>query len=61
MNVALRTEWIASLFDQSARQQQTASAVIDRESSRVGVCITVAAGFLMVQVHIEVADSRLPG
>lgn len=49
-------------FDQSMQQHKKKnSAVIDQESLRVRVCITVTAGILTVQVHIEVADSRHPG
>lgn len=60
VNIVLRTVY-SSLFDQSMQQhKKKKSAVIDQESLRVRVCITVTAGILMVQVHIEVADSRHP-
>lgn len=51
------TDRVDCKFIGSVQQQGKTFAVIDRESSRVRLCIAVTAGFLMVQVHIEVAVS----
>lgn len=54
------TDRVDCKFIRSVQGQQKTSDVIDRESSRVRVCIKVTAGFLMVQVHIKVANSHHP-